>query len=124
MSLSISHLFQTSARFVVQAGLELVNILLLPFDHFVKTTTFVLGRVFNPSAQETDLYKFKASLVYKANPGQLGLVTQRNPVSKNQNQEPAKQTNKQTNKHFFLFEEVREFKATWATAQDPVFKTK
>jgi hypothetical protein len=33
--------------------------------------------------RQVDLCEFKASLVYKANPGQPRLITQRNPVSKN-----------------------------------------
>jgi hypothetical protein len=50
---------------------------------------------FNTSTWETEAggsLKFEVSLVYKASPGQPGLITQKNHVSKNKKQ------NKQTNK--------------------------
>jgi hypothetical protein len=62
----------------------------------LKTTSWaVVAHVFNPSTWEAEVggsQEFEASLVYRVS-SRTARATQRNPVSKNQNQKTNKQSN-------------------------------
>ena len=67
-----------------------------------KNGLLIVGQVFNPSTWESEAYhrisEFQASLVYRVRSRTARAITQRNPVSNNNNNKPSKQINKKAGK--------------------------